>query len=193
LVSFYIYIDIGNVFTQVVILVDFTGLIIISFLYILPAYIANSSAALFGGGAPIDFKKKWHGRRILGDGKTWRGLALGLFFGTVAGYMEGYFLVNTAYTLGNIYFYAMFGFLLSLGGLGGDIVASFAKRRIGIKRGASVPLLDQLDFIVGAMLIGSIIFIPTVEMVVFLLIVTPVIHLTLNFIGYKLRCKPVPW
>ncbi len=40
----------------------------------LPAYIANPTAALFGGGMPIDFGKKYHdGQRILGDGKTFRG------------------------------------------------------------------------------------------------------------------------
>ena len=54
---------------------------------ILPAYIANGCAALFGGGTPIDFGKNYNdGKRILGDGKTWRGLILGTLFGMIGGF-----------------------------------------------------------------------------------------------------------
>ena len=54
---------------------------------ILPAYVANASAVLVGGGIPIDFGKKWKdGHRILGDGKTWRGLFSGVFIGMTAGF-----------------------------------------------------------------------------------------------------------
>jgi len=54
---------------------------------VLPAYVANASALIFGGGTPIDFGKKWNdGRRILGDGKTWRGLFVGAFVGMTAGF-----------------------------------------------------------------------------------------------------------
>ena len=54
---------------------------------VLPAYVANASALIFGGGTPIDFGKKWKdGRRILGDGKTWRGLFIGTFVGMTAGF-----------------------------------------------------------------------------------------------------------
>ena len=54
---------------------------------IIPAYIANASAVLVGGGTPIDFGKNWKdGRRILGDGKTWNGLIVGAFFGITSGF-----------------------------------------------------------------------------------------------------------
>ena len=54
---------------------------------ILPAYVANASALLIGGGTPIDFGKKWKdGRRIFGDGKTWRGLISGAFLGMTGGF-----------------------------------------------------------------------------------------------------------
>ena len=47
---------------------------------IIPAYVSNASAVLVGGGTPIDFGKNWSdGKRILGDGKTWRGLLSGTF------------------------------------------------------------------------------------------------------------------
>ena len=54
---------------------------------VLPAYIANASALLIGGGTPIDFGKNWKdGKLILGDGKTWRGLITGAFVGMTGGF-----------------------------------------------------------------------------------------------------------
>ena len=58
-----------------------------AFWLILPAYIANGSAVLVGGGTPIDFGKTWRdGKRILGDGKTWRGLFAGAILGMIGGF-----------------------------------------------------------------------------------------------------------
>ncbi|MDX1747598.1 MAG: CDP-archaeol synthase, partial [Halobacteriales archaeon] len=48
----------------------------------LPAYIPNNAAVLFGGGRPIDGGRTWDGRRVLGDGKTWRGTVAGTLAGT---------------------------------------------------------------------------------------------------------------
>ena len=54
--------------------------------FFIPAYIANPSAALFGGGKPVDGGRVWgDGRRMLGDGKTWRGTLGGGVCGFVAG------------------------------------------------------------------------------------------------------------
>jgi len=63
-------------------------LIIIQALWlVIPAYIANACALLVGGGTPIDFGKNWKdGRRIFGDGKTWRGLISGAFLGMTSGF-----------------------------------------------------------------------------------------------------------
>ena len=40
---------------------------------------------------------------------------------------------------------------LACGSLFGDMFKSFFKRRMGMKRGASFPLVDQLDFVVGSL------------------------------------------
>lgn len=50
-----------------------TEIILTAFWAMLPAYIPNNAAVIFGGGKPVDLGKKWKGKRILGDGKTWRG------------------------------------------------------------------------------------------------------------------------
>lgn len=172
-------------------MIDF---IVSAFLYILPAYIANSGAALFGGGTPIDFGRKMRdGHRILGDGKSWRGLAVGIFFGAVAGYVIGYLTQLTPYAALNLEKYALLGVLLSAGAMVGDLTGSFIKRRLGMERGAAFPLLDQLDFLIGAILFGAPIYLPGFLTILFLVIATPGIHLFLNYMGYKLKCKRVPW
>ncbi len=53
-----------------------------AFWIMVPAYIPNPVAALCGGGTPIDFGKTYaDGHRILGDGKTYRGLVSGVCAG----------------------------------------------------------------------------------------------------------------
>ena len=51
-----------------------------AFWIMLPAYLPNPVAAIFGGGTPIDLGKNFSdGKRVLGDGKTYRGLIFGNF------------------------------------------------------------------------------------------------------------------
>ncbi|MFH1470329.1 MAG: CDP-archaeol synthase, partial [Candidatus Micrarchaeota archaeon] len=41
---------------------------------VLPAYVANASPVILGGGTPVDFGRLFYDKkRILGDGKTWKG------------------------------------------------------------------------------------------------------------------------
>jgi len=52
----------------------------------LPAYLPNPVAALCGGGTPIDFGRNFSdNRRLFGDGKTWRGLIVGILAGVMIG------------------------------------------------------------------------------------------------------------
>jgi CDP-2,3-bis-(O-geranylgeranyl)-sn-glycerol synthase len=83
--------------------------------------------------------------------------------------------------------------MVALGALVGDLVGSFIKRRMNISRGRPAPLLDQLDFLIMAILFGWLITPLPLILVAFLLIVTPIIHLLANVIGYLLRLKKVPW
>ena len=134
---------------------------------ILPAYAANGAAVLVGGGKPIDFGRKWKdGRRILGDGKTWRGLFYGSLVGSIVGFsqafagkyieMEGLNILNLDYFEG---FPLMIPLVLSLcfGALLGDIVESFFKRRAGKERGEDWIPFDQLDFLLGALFLSFLV------------------------------------
>jgi len=158
---------------------DLINLAISSLLLILPAYIANSTPVIFRGRHPVDFGRAlWDGRRILGDGKTLEGVGIGLFFGTLSGVVLGHPLL---------------ALLLSAGALTGDMVGAFIKRRLGIARGGAAPVLDQLDFVFGALLFVSPLYLVTLEQLIFIVIVTPPIHLFTNLLAYLFKLKPHPW
>ena len=62
-----------------------------AFWLMLPAYIANSAAALFGGifgKTPIDMRKNLGNKRILGEGKTYEGFFSGVFAGLLVGMLQ---------------------------------------------------------------------------------------------------------
>lgn len=154
--------------------------------FVLPAYIANASPVILGGGPPIDGGKKfWDGNRILGDGKTIQGFVLGFLAGSATGVIQLQFWWPWEKWEVAI--------LLTLGALLGDLFGSFIKRRFGFKRGRPLPVLDQLDFVIGALLLASVFVIPELEIIIILLVITPFIHLGTNLIGYKLGVKSEPY
>ncbi|MBE8538650.1 CDP-2,3-bis-(O-geranylgeranyl)-sn-glycerol synthase [Geoglobus acetivorans] len=168
---------------------------------LLPAYTPNNFAVITGGGKPIDLGKNFvDGKRILGNGKTFRGFLGGLAGGLLTGVIQ--------YRIELLFGFSVFSeipflsalrlfFLLSFGSLAGDIAGSFIKRRMGIERGEKAPLLDQLDFLVVAYLMASLhesfweIFTP--ETIVAGIIITPLLHRLINYLAYLLRLKNVPW
>ncbi len=164
-------------------------------LLIFPAYVANASAVVIGGGKPIDFGKTWGGKPIFGKGKTWRGLIGGCLCGIATGCLINYF---TSYFGNGIEAFTVI-FALSFGALAGDLIKSFIKRRIGKKRGEKWIIADQIDFLLGAFLFTYILnknwFLTNFKLhiIIFLLIITPAIHLATNIIAYLLKLKKVPW
>ncbi len=162
----------------------------------LPAYIANPTAVVFGGGTPIDFGKNWKdGRRILGDGKTFRGL----IGGTVCGIIIGFIQMQAPPQFSLPVFTLSAVVALSFGALLGDIVKSFFKRRLGLARGDQLPLVDQLDFVAGAWVLAYIVepkwftdnF--TFWIIITVIIFTPILHRLTNIIGYYFKLKKEPW
>jgi CDP-2,3-bis-(O-geranylgeranyl)-sn-glycerol synthase len=175
----------------------------------LPAYVPNNAAVLFGGGEPIDGGREWEGRRLLGDGKTWRGTVAGITAGTLlAGALNllrerasAAFGVpadaDAASALPS--FPARAALALPAGAMLGDILASFLKRRTGRDRGAAFPVLDQLDFVAVAVGLAALLapdwtretFTPGRLVVV--AVVTPALHLLTNGIAYLLGLKDEPY
>jgi len=63
-------------------------LLLQSFWFIASAYASNGFPPLMRGRMPIDGGKKFRGRRLLGDGKTWEGLIGGIVFGVFIGSLQ---------------------------------------------------------------------------------------------------------
>jgi CDP-2,3-bis-(O-geranylgeranyl)-sn-glycerol synthase len=168
------------------------AIVIHALYFFIPAYVANTCACLFGKGKPVDHGRAFtDGRRILGDGVTIRGSLVGILSGVAAGVLMVYFenLVASPQFTEKI----LLAFLLSTGAIAGDAAGSFIKRRLNISRGAPAPLLDQLNFVIGGLLFASLIQPIKLETVLVLLILTPIGHLMVNFTGYHLKLKDVPW
>ena len=184
---------------------DITTLIIYSIYLMIPAYFSNSSALVFGGGTPMDFGHyAWDNRRLIGDGVTWRGLVGGGLLGTFVGGLLGlladfnigsyYFMISASqitFLSGKIPQGLLLGFLLGFGALIGDAVGSFLKRRLNFKRGQAVPLLDQLDFVVVALLFASIVIHIDFMVVICIFIISIFLHLGANMFAYLRNIKDV--
>jgi CDP-2,3-bis-(O-geranylgeranyl)-sn-glycerol synthase len=81
----------------------------------------------------------------------------------------------------------------SLGALLGDLAGAFAKRRLRIKPGGPLPVLDQLDFAIGAIMMVSIISNVSLGTFLIVILVTPPIHLLTNVGAFALGLKSTYW
>ena len=177
-----------------------------SFWFFLPAYVANPSAVLFGGGRPIDGGRVLRdGFRLFGDGKTWRGLAGGIACGILLGLIQW----GVASVLDPDLSWGVFpaGLLpilvLPTGSLLGDLLGAYVKRRAGKARGARAPGLDWYDFYLGAFgllaltdygfFLGHYVTGDAIYGFAFVTVITPVLHRLVNVIGFRMGKKDVPW
>jgi CDP-2,3-bis-(O-geranylgeranyl)-sn-glycerol synthase len=182
---------------------------------VLPAYIANGSALLIGGGTPIDFGKNWKdGKRLLGDGKTWYGLISGAFIGMIGGFglsVAAKFINMSEFKFIGINDFTGFPLMIPIigsicfGALLGDIIKSFFKRRIGKNPGEDWIPFDQIDFVLGVLFFSFLMagFLQvfnitsynwffesfTIWHVLTLIIITPFLHLFSNFVHKKSKIR----
>ena len=171
----------------------------------LPAWIANATPVLGGGGPAIDGGRLFRdGRRILGDGKTIRGFIVGIIFGTLTGFvqvlslpflhpiLEEHVVVNPA--MEKVFFMTVpIAFLMAVGALTGDLIGSFIKRRVQVKSGDPSPMMDQLGFIILALIFVAPLIQPNPVFVSILIITTLGIHWLSNAFGYVIGLKKHPW
>ena len=81
-----------------------------------------------------------------------------------------------------------------IGTMLGDMTGSFIKRQRGMKEGSNAGILDQYLFIVFAFAF-SVPFgnLPIWQGIVFIFILTGIMHKLTNMIAHRLRIKAVPW
>lgn len=169
-----------------------------SFWFVSLLGLANMAPFWFRGveflNIPVDFNKSWRGKRIFGGHKTWRGL----FFAVLVAFI--WFALQKI-----LFFYSDFiknislfdysrmsfcyAFFAGLGAILGDLAKSFFKRKVGIAPGKSWVPFDQIDYLLGGLLLGAFFFIPPWANIVWIFILGSGLHFIFNVLGYFLRLK----
>ena len=160
------------------------------FYLMIPAYIANMApvfARRVKWDLPMDFGKTLFGKRIFGDHKTWKGLIVGIIAGTVAGVLISQIYWPIAFSP------LLWSLLASTGALLGDAAKSFFKRQFGIPSGKSWTPFDQIDYSVGALLLGSIIYHPGILSALIVIIASAIGHIAVNHIAYYIGIRGEKW
>lgn len=146
--------------------------------------------------APLDGGRKWRGKRIFDDHKTWRGMITGVAVGILFLGFQIYLVNRHSWQwLPNEYAEAsvlLLGFLLSFGALLGDAVKSLIKRQVGVPAGNSWFPFDQLDYIIGGLILSSLYIQLSLVQYFWIVIVWFGMHILFSYIGYLLKFKQKP-
>lgn len=173
--------------------------------FILPAYFANM-APVFAQklgvlkflATPVDGGRTVRGKPIFGENKTWRGFVVGIIMAIATVWLQ-YLLYSVSFFQKiSILIYPeinlwLFGFLFGFGALFGDLIKSFFKRRRDMKPGAPWIPFDQLDFVIGALVFITLIYRSHLSVVITILLISPILHILTNNIGYFLKIKNTRW
>jgi CDP-2,3-bis-(O-geranylgeranyl)-sn-glycerol synthase len=175
--------------------------------FLLPAAVANVvpivTAVLPGlkdWQAPMDFGCTFRGKPLLGTHKTWRGFITGVLAGWFVFWLQTLFVHHVAWgwvqTIGATAGYNslpwLVGPLLGVGALGGDALKSFFKRQVGVASGKSWIPFDQLDYIIGAVLITLPFITLSAGVYVGIFVIWFGVHLLFSYLGYKWGLKEQP-
>lgn len=147
---------------------------------------------------PIDGNRKWRGKPIFGSHKTWRGLITGIIMASMT-----FWLQKNAFSQYEwvrqfcepVNYDALpwlLGPLLGFGALAGDAIKSFFKRRSGVEAGKSWFPFDQLDYIIGALLVS----LPFVRLklvdYIWIVVIWFGMHLLFSYLGWMVHLKDEP-
>jgi CDP-2,3-bis-(O-geranylgeranyl)-sn-glycerol synthase len=180
--------------------------IIFALWFFLPAGVANASPifaakvpSIRAWNAPIDFGKTFHGKRVLGDHKTWRGLVVGIIMATLVLWLQQYLVRHFAWAQSittrvdyKTVPVLLLGPAFGLGALGGDAIESFFKRQLGRPPGHGWFPFDQTDYIIGGAIAASPFVSLGVEQYVVLLLIWLIVHVVASYIGFVLGLKERP-
>jgi CDP-2,3-bis-(O-geranylgeranyl)-sn-glycerol synthase len=147
----------------------------------------------------MDFGKKFRDRRIFGDHKTWRGLVAGFVASLLLFLGQSWLFSNTElfreFSLVNYESLnpIIMALVFTLGALGGDAVESFFKRQIGIKPGDSWFPFDQLDWVIGVLLLSTLVVDLKSHLYILALFIGLVLHPAVKFIAWLLKIEDKPF
>src|SRR4051812_15796847 len=147
---------------------------------------------------PLDFGVTVGGRRLFGDNKTWRG-AIVMLVGVVG--------ATALLSLWPWYWHHLpdgiqdagpwlYGLLLGLGVVLGELPNSFLKRQIGVppgqQRGLLLTIYDQADFVLVVWLLLLPLWVMTPLEALFVFAVVTAAHLVINVVGYAIGARTAP-
>lgn len=167
------------------------------FYFMLPAYLANMAPVIVKDwckwmAVPVDF-----GNNIFGKNKTYRGLLFGVLFGIIVAYIQfllyNYWGIFQSLSFVDYSNWLLLGFLFGFGALFGDMVESFVKRRIGIESGQRFVPWDQLDFVIGSLVLAGIVVDITWRKILFIAIISVIGHILVNHSAYYLGIRKEKW
>lgn len=163
----------------------------IEFFYVMiPAYVANMApvfARRLPSNARLDFGLTFRGEPVFGAHKTWKGLVAGTLIGT----MVGVLLAQAYWPFSFSPFY--WSFLVSFGALAGDAIKSFFKRQMKIKSGKPWVPFDQIDFTIGAITAGSLLYFPGFFTALTVVAVSALAHIGVNHAAFYLKIRGEKW
>ncbi len=162
--------------------------------FMLPAYLANITPPLL---KKINFLNYPLHEKLFGNHKTYRGIVFAVIIGMLIFYLQQVlfqydFFKNISLINYNEYS-LLLGFLLAIGAMFGDLIESFIKRRLNILPGQRFIPWDQLDFVIGALILSYFIVPLSFIDIILILIISFILHIIFNHLGYYLKVNKNKW
>lgn len=168
---------------------------IIAILLFLPAGVANATPVfanriplLNRWSTPMDFGLTWRNKRLLGNNKTWRGVLTG----TILAGITGWLLFPITDSGQSRLVVLGLSLLMGFGALLGDALESFIKRQRGVPAGHSWFPFDQIDYIIGGLLIITPFANISVAMMAVIFVTYFALHLIVAYAAYLAGLKDRP-
>ena len=147
----------------------------------------------------LDFGKTFHGHRIFGTHKTWRGLVTGMIVSTIILALQQLVFKHTHFMQAWLHGFdfghlptLIAGPLFGLGALGGDAIKSFFKRQRNTPPGESWFPFDQIDLPLGALIFTWPLIHPSLSVAIIAVLMGLTSQLVFSYLGYMLHLKEKP-
>lgn len=144
---------------------------------------------------PLDGAAEVRGRRLFGDNKTWRGavvVVVGVVVATLLLSLWPWWwdrLPDGIRDAGPL----LYGVLLGLGVVLGELPNSFLKRQLGVAPGAqsslALTIYDQADFVLAVWVLLLPLWAMAWWQAAFVFAVVTAVHLVINVIGYAIGAR----
>lgn len=156
--------------------------------FMTPAYAANMAPPF------VRYWKGWNrpiSRRLFGTHKTVMGFVVGVLAATLVTFVQ--WLLAWSGSIVAYEEWPPLGLLFGVGAMAGDSVKSFFKRRLGVEPGRPWIPFDQLDFVLGALVLVY----PRVTLagadVATILLLSFCGHIVVSHLGRWLGVKDTRW